>query len=222
MHQPRARLPWGRRIFLVDRDFQLKYAAVLACIGALVIALCIVVTHLAQQRAMADLALSPSLLAELSAREARVLWTLGAVALLTMLLLAGVGIVVTHRIAGPVYVMTQSAATLARGHYPALRPVRKHDDLKDFVELFQKSIESLRAREVGETFKLEQAILRLASYEGDAAVKEVLASLRALRDSKSAATGHLSASAHSHAASESQVTAPGLPLHLVSEEETGH
>jgi hypothetical protein len=218
-----VKIPWGRRILLLDRDFQLKYSIIIGCTGTLVIALSIAAMTIARRHVLSDLEIPQPLLSELAAGESRVLWLLGGLAVVTGVVLGFLGVLVTHRIAGPVYVMTRAIAALARGHYPPLRPIRKRDDLKDLVELFQKSIESLRAREVEETFKIEEAILQLTPYVGEPAVGKVVASLRALRDAKSSATGHLSASAQTeaHPVPAAADSPMNLPLRLVGDEDAG-
>src|SRR5262249_11047193 len=111
------------------------------------------------------------------------------------------------KIAGPVYALTQSAAALAQGRYPLSRSLRKSDELKDFFELFQKSIDSLRAREVEEAFRIEELLLKLSLLKDADGVDEAMKSLRAIKDAKSAAIGKL---AGADTASESSVEHPSM------------
>lgn len=56
----------------------------------------------------------------------------------------------THRIAGPLFVMTRYMKDIINGSIPEnLRPLRDKDLLKDVYEVFQGMIESLRSRSGG-------------------------------------------------------------------------
>ncbi len=183
------RLFWGRRLFLIDRGFQLKYAGILSLIGVLVVGFSAFVQEIFRARLLSGLALPSALRLELAAHHTQALWVSVGVSAATAIGLGLLGIIITHRIAGPVYAMTQFAAALARGRYPLIRPLRKADELKDFYELFQKSVESLRAREVEEIFRLEDAIQKLSGPKLQ--VLEAVGSLRKLKEAKLAATGRL-------------------------------
>lgn len=65
-------------------------------------------------------------------------------------------IVSTHRVAGPIAVMQRNLDSLLAGEYPRFRPLRRHDELKDFFEQLQKLAERLRANEAEESKVLQQ------------------------------------------------------------------
>jgi amino acid permease len=51
----------------------------------------------------------------------------------------------THRISGPIFVMTNYMKDIIRGEYPeSFRKIRKNDELKDFYELFVVMIQTLK------------------------------------------------------------------------------
>ncbi|MCP4132273.1 MAG: hypothetical protein GY754_14980 [bacterium] len=52
----------------------------------------------------------------------------------------------THRISGPIYVISNYMKEIIEGKYPYPRPLRDKDELKDFYELFKKMIRSLEDR----------------------------------------------------------------------------
>jgi nitrogen fixation/metabolism regulation signal transduction histidine kinase len=54
---------------------------------------------------------------------------------------------ITHRISGPVYVMSNYFRDIIDGKLPDPRPLREKDELKDFYELFKELVYSLRHRE---------------------------------------------------------------------------
>jgi hypothetical protein len=72
--------------------------------------------------------------------------------------LALFGVLVTHRVAGPVYVMSHYIGVLAKGRYPIMRQLRKSDELRDFFHRFQDALETLRSRETAEAVDLEEAV----------------------------------------------------------------
>lgn len=59
------------------------------------------------------------------------------------LLCAGVGIMVSHRIAGPVYRMIKFLDSLSEGNYERRIKLRKRDELKDLAEAINRLVERL-------------------------------------------------------------------------------
>ncbi|MBN2401671.1 MAG: hypothetical protein JXN64_04670 [Spirochaetes bacterium] len=53
----------------------------------------------------------------------------------------------THKISGPVYLMSGYIKEMLNGSYPDLRPLRKKDELKEFYELFSRLVSYLKKRE---------------------------------------------------------------------------
>ena len=50
----------------------------------------------------------------------------------------------THRVSGPIHVMSKYMKDIIDGKIPKLRPLRTKDELKDFYELFSKMVDSLK------------------------------------------------------------------------------
>jgi len=50
----------------------------------------------------------------------------------------------THRISGPIYVLSKHMNEIINGQYPDIRPLRKEDELKKLYELFRQMVESLK------------------------------------------------------------------------------
>ncbi|HOW82748.1 MAG TPA: hypothetical protein PK573_09320 [Spirochaetota bacterium] len=53
----------------------------------------------------------------------------------------------THRISGPLFVMTNYMKEVINGKYPSPRPLRKKDELKDFYDVFGQMVQKIRQRE---------------------------------------------------------------------------
>jgi nitrogen fixation/metabolism regulation signal transduction histidine kinase len=96
------------------------------------------------------------------------------------LLVIGVGlagIVVTHRVAGPIHKMKRQLHELAEGNYKVPYPLRKGDELVDFFEAFRSMVQRLRERQEQEIQLLDRAILNLKEKTSEDELRE-LSSLR--------------------------------------------
>jgi nitrogen fixation/metabolism regulation signal transduction histidine kinase len=99
---------------------------------------------------------------------------------LLSLLVAGVGvagIIITHRVAGPIYKMKRLLGYVGDGHLMLTEKLRKGDELQHFFDAFERMVNSLRKRQQSEIELLDRAI---AGLEGSVA-EEQLTQLRALR-----------------------------------------
>jgi nitrogen fixation/metabolism regulation signal transduction histidine kinase len=103
----------------------------------------------------------------------------GLVAVLSLLVLGiGIaGIIVTHKVAGPIFKMKRLLRYVGEGHLVVKEKLRKGDELQHFFEQFEKMVESLRERQEVEISKLDSAIRKLE----ESASPEQLTDLRALR-----------------------------------------
>ncbi len=94
------------------------------------------------------------------------------IALLSLLSLlvvgvGGVGIVVTHKVAGPIFKMTRQINEIAEGHWAMPDPLRKGDELVGFFGAFDKMVRNLRESREEEIAVLDAAIESLAKAESD-------------------------------------------------------
>jgi nitrogen fixation/metabolism regulation signal transduction histidine kinase len=105
-----------------------------------------------------------------------------AVLVVALSILVGVvgvaGIVVTHRVAGPVFKMKGLLRHVGNGHLNLRGRLRKNDELHHFYEAFEHMVQSLRRRKESEIEGLDRAIADLESSVPNAE----LAPLRALRE----------------------------------------
>lgn len=124
------------------------------------------------------------------AREHRLFSLVLTLVLVVLFVVVGlVGIVVTHRIAGPIFKMKRLLRELGEGYLKVPTSLRKGDDLQDFFEEFQRTVDRLRERKTGELTQLEEILTALdaAPPEGKAAAVEgALLRLRSLRDQMAA------------------------------------
>jgi hypothetical protein len=182
---PRA-APHRRRTLLLDRSFQLRYALLLATLGAAAVTLFGALAYQVHASAMASVAASSvgGAAAEVSAGGQTLLWLTVVGALGTAVVLGVFGLLLTHRVAGPVHVMGLYMAALAAGRYPRLRPLRKRDELRSFFERFREAVDRIRAREADEARALGHALGALAPIAVSPEAREALATLESLHARK--------------------------------------
>jgi nitrogen fixation/metabolism regulation signal transduction histidine kinase len=99
-------------------------------------------------------------------------------AALLALVLGAMGIVITHRVVGPVHKMKRLLRRVGTGNLAMHERLRKTDELSDLFDTFMQMTLSLRALQSGRLATLE-ATLRDA--ESASAPKEVIEGLHALR-----------------------------------------
>ena len=184
---PSAALRLGRRTYVVDRRFQYKYSLLLAGLGAALSVVFGALMYLAHRDALDTISNGAPLPPAVETASDTVLWLIAGTSVLLAVSLALFGILVTHRVAGPVYVMSHYVNVLARGRYPTLRPLRRGDELRDFFQHFQAAIASLREREQAEAEALEGLAARLDRVS-DPEDRAALEELRAIAARKREAT----------------------------------
>jgi len=158
---PAAKSAPHRRHYLVDRGFQLKYALLMAAAGLVVALIFGLWLREAHAQATSILAPDPETRA-LVARSDRLL--LAAFALIALLLAAALGllgVVITHRVAGPVFVMGHYLEVLADGRFPRMRTLRRSDELKLFFRTFLDAVDRMKIREARHAAVLEEAVQRM-------------------------------------------------------------
>ncbi|MEM1025507.1 MAG: hypothetical protein AAGD10_13580 [Myxococcota bacterium] len=175
----------GRSIknYLLNRPFQLKYAALVVGLssvlsvglGFFVLAQMNENTRMLRLQAEFD----PIIAAELSRSDAST--TLGLVTgLLAFNFLLFLGsIVVTHRMAGPVYVLGRCVRMVSQGRLPIVRKLRKHDEFRDLHAAVVDMVVHLSEETRAEMELIQQALNELPE---DAGSREPLnARMRELR-----------------------------------------
>jgi hypothetical protein len=150
-----------RRQFLVDRGFQLKYALLFAAAGLFVAVVFGLWLHQAHVQATALLAPDAETRALVVRSDRVLLAAFAAIALLLAAALGLLGVIVTHRVAGPVFVMGHYLRVLAEGRFPRMRTLRRSDELKEFFRTFLEAVETMKVREARHAAVLEDAVARM-------------------------------------------------------------
>ena len=179
-----------RRQYLVDRGFQLKYALLMAGAGlvvALVFGLWLHQVHAQSMTALLATSQADPRALETLERSNRVLLVAFApIALLLAAALGLLGVVITHRVAGPVFVMGHYLHVLAEGRFPRMRTLRASDELKGFFRIFLDAVEAMKAREARHAAVLDDAVDRMRaassrSPELSPAIEALTAAIRERR-----------------------------------------
>jgi methyl-accepting chemotaxis protein len=157
-----------RRRYLVDRGFQLKYALLMAAAGLVVAGVFGVWLHQAHAQATALLSPDPETRALVERSDRLLLGAFAVIALLLSVALGLLGVVITHRVAGPVFVMGHYLRILAEGRFPRMRTLRRSDELKLFFQAFLDAVDSMKVREARHAAVLEDAVRRMRAVAGSA------------------------------------------------------
>jgi hypothetical protein len=153
--------PAPRRRYLVDRGFQLKYALVMGAAGLVVAAVFGIWLHQAHVQATALLSPDVETRALVERSDRLLLGAFVAIAVLLATALGLLGVVITHRVAGPVYVMGHYLKVLAEGRFPRMRTLRRSDELKTFFQVFIDAVDAMKLREARHASVLEDALRRM-------------------------------------------------------------
>ncbi|HYP97071.1 MAG TPA: HAMP domain-containing protein [Polyangiaceae bacterium] len=109
----------------------------------------------AQATALRDQATS------LTDKQHTMLFTLVGALSLMVVLIGIAGILVTHKVAGPIYKMKRQLSDVGKGHLRTGGKLRKGDELVHFFDTFETMVQNLRSRQEVEIEKLERAISTL-------------------------------------------------------------
>lgn len=185
---------WRRRNYLINSAFQWKYTLVIAT-GVFLAAsmMGIALFGSLHQQARARVLHPESIDAWQSARV--VVHFAVAFSAVMVVALGCWGIVVTHRISGPLYVLGRHLTQLGEGQFPKRRPLRKKDEFKELHNTFWCTVDSLRARKRIELATLT-GILNIASsaVKGDSqrrisALESIAMQVEAMRNEAAEALG---------------------------------
>jgi methyl-accepting chemotaxis protein len=185
------------RNLLLDKRFQLKYTlAVVAVTGLVAITLGFFLFRSHQETsrvALVGLGDDPAAMSsedqamyeELSKEDRKVLLVLVAFLGGMVLVMTGLGIVATHKIAGPAFALRRNLSRIADGELPEVRALRPGDELQSVGEELQRMLGTLREREHQDAELLERAVQALARLPGaEPALLEALEGARKAKQTR--------------------------------------
>lgn len=181
----------SRTRYWLDHGFQIRYTALLALSGlasALFFGAWMYRAHLTTTRV---LAIEGALMPEVAREDQRIFFAYIGLSLVMAAVLGLVGVALTHRVAGPLHVLSMCMGAVEEGRYPFVRALRKGDELVETLGDFKRMVDTLKEREGRVATELERAIAAL-----DEAAKSrpqhadeyraIAAPLKAIREEKRA------------------------------------
>jgi len=186
-----ARPPYKRKVrnYLLDVGLQLRYTATIVLV-AVVLTLVLGIKIYQATRDVSKVILWTSLVDPSSAEELQaqfansdrvVLWSMVGLGLVLVLSISAVGILITHKVAGPLYKISTFFGRVRENRLgPAPRSLRKGDELQDFYISFRDMHQAIRERTEEDVRILTNAIAVMGSagVRSDDATLEELRQLR--------------------------------------------
>jgi len=157
------------RNYLVNRQFQLKWVSLILVLTTLLFGT--LSAYIYQHERHASEAVLNGLNQMYTAEEVAVmkdffissdktvLWGLASTGALLVILLAGVGIVLTHRMAGPVHALSMSMAQVRSGRWKGVRGVRDGDEFQELAQQWVDTVSVLCKKEELEVQQLEDVCM---------------------------------------------------------------
>jgi len=131
--------------YLLDRSFQLKYVGMILGLSLLIsIALGVFLVDQMRENSrmlQLDAELDPVFQEQLAQADAHQVAVLVGALLLFNLILAFGAVVVTHRMAGPIFVFRRYLGMLAEGRIPQMRALRRGDEFGDVLEQMRSTVQ---------------------------------------------------------------------------------
>lgn len=165
---PRPHYKRSMRNFLLDRGFQLKYTLMIALAGGIIFGATEYKLYdkVRENSELAGLTDDPTmaaqLQAELDAEDRKVLVTLVSLWLVLVAALFVVGILATHRIVGPIYVVDRYIQRIKNGEPVYPRPLRRGDEFQQLYNHVNEMATTLRSERLREAETLEVVLERVS------------------------------------------------------------
>lgn len=151
-----------RLIPIVDRQFQFKYTGIIVGIAAaisLILGYFLWKSYMEMNEVIDLASLSPEVNDKLNSDDARFVFTITLLFLVVEVAVLGVmGLLITHRVCGPIFVLQRHMDSISAGNYPTTRPLRAGDEFRDAFESFTKMIDSLRKRDSDDLDRLKAVL----------------------------------------------------------------
>jgi signal transduction histidine kinase len=172
------------RHLLLNRRFQLKYTAMIVGIASLVsIVLGVYLMEMIRENSRMlklEAEFDEVLQAQLSDADARVAAVLIGSFLFFNIVLGVLAVFITHRMAGPIFVMQRYVRELGQGKLPKVRKLRKGDEFVELVDTMSETVKMLEANTRREVASMEH-VLTVLDAEHSQARDEIQAILEIKR-----------------------------------------
>ncbi len=174
-----------RLIPIVDPHFQFKYTGIVLLVAAsiaVVLGYFLRMSYLEMNEVVDLASLSPEVNDKLNTDDTTRVFKLTIAVLGASVVVFGVlGLLITHRVVGPIFVLQRHLTTLAGGTYPVTRPLRQSDEFRGVFEVFRSVVSTLKKRDEDETTTLSAII---AAGEANGLPAEHVQALKTLVDER--------------------------------------
>jgi hypothetical protein len=180
--------------YLLDKRLQLRYVIVVSLLSALICGVLGTLIYRQEQQAstflkedLKELTAGDASLRDFQAEVARDMESRDR-ALVSKMIGAGFGlvlilsiylVVMTHKVAGPLYKASLYFDQMARGRFSRVTPLRRGDMLQDFFSSFQETSEAMRKRMQADLDVMERACKAARNANASGALAEAVTSLEA-------------------------------------------
>jgi hypothetical protein len=177
-----------RLIPIVDRAFQFKYTGIILAVAAVtstILGFFLWRSYLEMNEILSVAGVIPEIGEQLNSADSKKVFLITIAALVGEVVVLGVlGLLITHRVCGPIFVITRHLTTMAEGKLPAVRPLRAGDEFATMFETFRKVVEDQKVRDRSEADKLKPIIAAARTKglaDSDVAVLQALIDAREAR-----------------------------------------
>jgi hypothetical protein len=157
---------YRKRIFLVNRDLQFRYAKSAGVAG--VISSILTATVLLYPLFVFKILVIPKFL------PAPILVSMLLAVLLNIILISGFSLFLTHRLAGPVYGLLREFRRITAGFFGHEMRVRKEDELKYLIRNFNEASVALKEMTELDIISIDNVVQSLEAGESPELAKEDL------------------------------------------------
>jgi methyl-accepting chemotaxis protein len=172
-----------RRTFLIDRKFQVKYTLVIVAVGVVVSFLLGFFIIQKTRENSALLQMDQVLAEQVQKFDNFAIYYLAGFVVVMAVALFFWGIFITHRVAGPIFIISRYLREIGEGEAPRTRPLRRGDELKEFFDTFSFMLSGLKRKHVEEAEVLDKAVAEIQK-SGNQALAPVAKDLAALSAKK--------------------------------------
>ncbi len=175
--QPRSSTKHQRKLsnFLIDKKLQLRYVLVVVVISALIAGVLGYLIY--QQERQASAALDAGLEAfglgevaqDLAAKDSALVFKMIGVGVGLATILAMFLLIMTHKVAGPLFKVSMYFDRMAVGRLSEVTPLRHGDMLRDFFETFQQMHTAVRERQIADVATMADAVATVGAHPAMAA-----------------------------------------------------
>lgn len=166
----------GKRIFLVNRDFQLRYtgAAVIVGLTSTILTIFLILYPLYRFEILRIPRFLPL----------PILAIMGMAAIINITLVGMLGIIITHKMAGPMYSMVRHLRRIESGIWSGHMRLRKGDEMGYVVRNFNDMIDGLVRIAKLDVMHIDKILESIKSVEksSDEKLNEVETELRRMRE----------------------------------------